>query len=68
MCLRCFGAGVPVRMVRWMDWIMRPLFLGRSRNEATRVGITPSIHKVIAAAIFCVWLAAIAAGVLAWLK
>ena len=55
-------------MVRWMADIVRPPFLGRSRNEAARVGISSPLHIVIAAAIFALWLTAIIAGLLAWLK
>lgn len=47
---------------------MRPPFLRRSRNESARIGISSPLHIVIAAAIFALWLTAIIAGLLAWLK
>ena len=47
---------------------MRPKFLGRSRNEADRIGVTPAIHRVLAVAIIALWIVAVAAGVLAWVS
>lgn len=45
---------------------MRPKFLGRSRNEDARIGVTPAIHKVLAVAIIAVWTVAVVAGVMSW--